>query len=182
MNGQLLGFGIGVLLLVLGRKLFWLFVGVVGFLWGFQIASQLLPANSQIAILVAALVLGLIGAVLAIFVQHLVVILAGFLAGGHLVIRILTLYNWDGQQYVWWIALLGGSRRSSGPGDAGLGAHYPLVVDRCQPGKQSSASRSSHNRPLGVSPRHLRHHNSIATPSTSGSRGLNDRYLKATSG
>ena len=108
MNGQLLGFGIGVLLLVLGRKLFWLFVGVVGFLWGFQIASQLLPANSQIAILAAALVLGLVGAVLAIFVQHLVVILAGFLAGAHLVVRVLTLYNWDGQQSVWWIALLGG--------------------------------------------------------------------------
>ena len=67
MNGHLLGLGIGVLLLVFGRKLFWLFVGV-GFLWGFQIASQLLPANSQIAILAAALVLGLIGAVLAIFV------------------------------------------------------------------------------------------------------------------
>jgi hypothetical protein len=108
MNGQLLGLGIGVLLLVLGRKLFWLFVGVVGFLSGFQIASQLLPANSQIAILAAALVLGLIGAVLAIFVQHLVVVLAGFLAGGHLVIRVLTLYSWDGQQYVWGIALLGG--------------------------------------------------------------------------
>ena len=183
MNGQLLGFGIGVLLLVLGRKLFWLFVGVVGFLWGFQIASQLLPANSQIAILAAALVLGLVGAVLAIFVQHLVVILAGFLAGAHLVVRVLTLYNWDGQQFVWWIALLGGVLGApSGTDDAGLGAHYPLVVDRCQPGNPSSASRSSHNRPLGVSPRHLRHHNSIATPSTSGSRGLNDRYLKATSG
>ena len=108
MNGHLLGLGIGVLLLVFGRKLFWLFVGVVGFLWGFQIASQLLPANSQIAILAAALVLGLIGAVLAIFVQHLVVILAGFMAGGHLLIRVLALYNWDVQQYVWWIALLGG--------------------------------------------------------------------------
>jgi hypothetical protein len=34
--------------------------------------------------------------------------LGGLLAGGHLVIRVLTLYNWDGQQYVWWIALLGG--------------------------------------------------------------------------
>ena len=58
--------------------------------------------------LAAALVLGLLGAVLAIFVQHLIVIFAGFLAGGHLVIRVCTLYNWEGQQYVWWIALLGG--------------------------------------------------------------------------
>lgn len=108
MNGHILELGIGVLLLLLGRKLFWLFVGVVGFLSGFQIASQLLPANSQIAVFVIALSLGLVGAALAIFVQHLVVVLAGFLAGGHLVIRALTLYNWEGPPYVWWFALLGG--------------------------------------------------------------------------
>ena len=108
MNGQLLGLAIGVLLLVWGRRAFWLFVGVVGFLWGFQMASHLLPANSQIAVLAASLALGLLGAVLAVFAQHLVVILAGFLAGGHLVTRLLTLYNWDCQQYVWWIVLLGG--------------------------------------------------------------------------
>ena len=58
MNSQILELGISVLLLFLGRKPFWLFAGVVGFLWGFQIGSQLLPANSQIAVLAAALVLG----------------------------------------------------------------------------------------------------------------------------
>ena len=108
MNGHMLELGIGVLLLLLGRKLFWLFVGVVGFLSGFQIASQFLPADSRIGVFAVALALGLLGAILAIFVQHLVVIVAGFLAGGHLVIRVLSLYNWQGEHYVWWLALLGG--------------------------------------------------------------------------
>jgi len=108
MDDHMLELGIGVLLLLWGRKLFWLFVGVVGFLTGIQIASQFLPAESRIGVLAIALALGLLGAILAIFVQHLVVIFAGFLAGAHLIIRIFTLYNWQSDQYVWWLALLGG--------------------------------------------------------------------------
>jgi hypothetical protein len=108
MNGHVLELGIGVLLLLLGRKLFWLFVGVVGFLSGIQFASQSLPADSRIIVLAIALALGLLGAILAIFVQHVVVIVAGFLAGGHLVIRVLTVYNWPSDQYLWLLALFGG--------------------------------------------------------------------------
>jgi len=107
-NAHMLQLAIGVLLLLFGRKLFWLFVGVVGFLSGVQIASQLFSADSRIEVLAVALALGVLGAILAIFVQHLVVILAGFLAGGHLAISVLTLYEWNGGQYVWWFALLGG--------------------------------------------------------------------------
>jgi len=107
-NGHMFQLAIGVLLLLFGRKLFWLFVGVVGFLSGVQIASQLFSADSRIEVLAIALALGVLGAILTIFVQHLVVILAGFLAGGHLVISVLTLYDWNGEHYVWWFALLGG--------------------------------------------------------------------------
>ena len=108
MNGHVLELGIGILLLLLGRKLFWLFVGVVGFLSGIQFGSQFLAADSRIALVAIALTLGLLGAIMAIFVQHVVVILAGFLAGGHLVIRVLTLYNWQSDQYMWLLALAGG--------------------------------------------------------------------------
>src|SRR5690349_17977318 len=66
------------------------------------------------------------------------------------------------------------SRRPSGTPDAGFDAHYSLVVDRCQPDKPSSATRSRNNPPLGHSPCHLRHRDSIANASTSGSRGLNE--------
>jgi Domain of unknown function (DUF4203) len=108
MNGQTLQLGIGVLLLFFGRKLFWFFVGVVGFLSGIQFAPQFLPTDSRITVMAIALALGLLGAILAIFVQHAVVVLAGFLAGGHLVMRVLTLLNWQNDQYMWLLALFGG--------------------------------------------------------------------------
>lgn len=108
MNGQILQLGIGVLLLFWGRKLFWLFVGVVGFLSGIQLAPQFLPTDSRITVMAIALALGLLGAILAIFVQHVIVVLAGFLAGGHLVIRVLTLLNWQNDQSMWLLALFGG--------------------------------------------------------------------------
>jgi hypothetical protein len=108
MNGHVLVLGIGVLLLLVGRRLFWLFVGVVGFLSGIQIGSQFLIADSQIGVIAIALTLGLLGAILAIFAQHVVVILAGFLAGGHLVTRVLTLYNWQLDHYMWALVLTGG--------------------------------------------------------------------------
>jgi hypothetical protein len=108
MNGHVLELGIGVLLLLLGRKLFWLFVGVIGFLSGIQFSSQFVIANSQIGVIVIALTLGLLGAIMAIFAQHVVVILAGFLAGVHLVTRVLTLYNWQTDHYFWLLGLTGG--------------------------------------------------------------------------
>jgi hypothetical protein len=108
MSGQVLELGIGVLLLFLGRKLFWLFVGVVGFLSGIQLAPQFLPTDSRIAIMAIALALGLLGAVLAIFLQHAIVVVAGFLAGGHLVVRVLTFFNWQYDQSMWLLALFGG--------------------------------------------------------------------------
>jgi len=83
-------------------------VALVGFLTGIEFASQFLAADSRITVLVIALALGLLGAILAIFVQHAVVIVAGFIAGGHLVMRVLTLYNWQSDPFGWPLALFGG--------------------------------------------------------------------------
>ncbi len=74
----------GAALLILGRKLFWLFVGVVGFLFGLTIVPQVLPGQSQTVILTVALVIGFLGGLLAVAVQKLAVGLAGFLAGAYL--------------------------------------------------------------------------------------------------
>jgi hypothetical protein len=74
----------GALLLVVGRKLFWLFVAIAGFYFGIEIAKTL--AAEQPAWLVWALAIGagVVGAVLAIFMQRLGFALAGFYAGGYL--------------------------------------------------------------------------------------------------
>ena len=55
----------GIALLVLGRKLFWLFVGVVGFVAGAALATQLFEIQPDWLVIVFALGAGLLGALLA---------------------------------------------------------------------------------------------------------------------
>ncbi len=100
---------IGALLLILGRRLFWLFVGLVGFLSGFNLAPQLLPNRPDWAILLAAILVGLAGAVLATFFQRLAAGIAGFLAGGYL-FNILLLNLGVTLDASWWITyIIGGA-------------------------------------------------------------------------
>ena len=74
----------GILLLLFGRSLFWLFVAIAGFAAGIEATTYLFPHQTELFVLVVALVLGLIGALLAIFLQKLAIVVAGFIAGGHL--------------------------------------------------------------------------------------------------
>lgn len=73
---------LGVILLFFGRKLFWLFVAVVGFLVGMQFATMVVPAGQAMMVLLAAVLLGLLGAVLAVLFQRLAILLAAGAAGG----------------------------------------------------------------------------------------------------
>ncbi len=75
---------LGLLLLLLGRRLFWLFVAVAGFVVGVQAAPYILPHQSELFLLGIALVLGVIGALLAIFLQKVAIALGGFVAGGYI--------------------------------------------------------------------------------------------------
>jgi len=75
----------GVALLIAGRRLFWLFVGLVGF---FTVYRWFAPQPGSGRWLIAILA-GLLGIVLAIFLQRLAVALAGFLVGGWFVAGML---------------------------------------------------------------------------------------------
>lgn len=72
---------IGILLLTLGRKLFWLFVGCLGFISGLQFAEQYFGTQPLWLGWAIALIAGLIGALLAVFFQNVAIIVGGFLAG-----------------------------------------------------------------------------------------------------
>ena len=76
---------IGVAILLLGRKLFWLFVAALGFVFGSQLAVQIThqPPSSPVVLLVA-IGLGIVGAVLAILLQKIAIGVAGFIAGGRI--------------------------------------------------------------------------------------------------
>ena len=81
---------LGILLLFLGRRLFWLFVGVVGFVAGLRLAEQMLPGRPDEVVIVFSLVVGLAAAVLAIALRKIALALAGFLAGGYLLLQLLA--------------------------------------------------------------------------------------------
>ena len=75
---------LGISLLFFGRRLFWLFVGVAGFIAGLTLAPEILSNQSELVILFIAIIFGIIGAFLAIFLEGLAILIAGFLAGGYL--------------------------------------------------------------------------------------------------
>src|SRR6202040_2527735 len=79
---------IGAVILLFGRKLFWLFVAAVGFAAGVEFAPHLIHEPSPLLALTLALVLGFVGALLAIFLQKIAIAVAGFLAGGKLAVAI----------------------------------------------------------------------------------------------
>jgi len=83
---------IGVVLLILGRKLFWFFVGVAGFLIGLNVATQSAIGTDSARLLIG-LVAGIIGAVLAILLQKVAIAVAGFVIGGYITVELLRLYG-----------------------------------------------------------------------------------------
>jgi len=86
------GLLVGAAILLLGRKLFWLFVAAVGFAAGAELAPQIIHHPAAVVILVIALALGLLGALLAVLLQAFAVGASGFLAGGWLATRLYAYF------------------------------------------------------------------------------------------
>jgi hypothetical protein len=99
---------IGVIILFFGRRLFWLCVAAVGFAAGVELAPQLIHEPSPLLALSLALLLGLIGALLAIFLQKIAIAIAGFLAGGKLGVAIAAAFFVQHAEYYWLTFLVGG--------------------------------------------------------------------------
>src|SRR5262245_3108518 len=104
----IVGVLIGVAILFFGRKLFWLCVAAVGFAVGVQIAPLLVNESSSVLALVIALVLGGLGALLALFLQKVAIALLGFLAGGKLAMAIAAAFFVHYAQYSLIIFVVGG--------------------------------------------------------------------------
>lgn len=104
----LAGFFLGMILLVMGRRLFWLFVGVVGFVFGFHLARRLLPHQPHSTAFVIGLAMGLVGALLAVSLQKIAIAAAGFLAGGHLLPQAVKAFGMATHQNHWVLFIAGG--------------------------------------------------------------------------
>ena len=99
---------IGIVILFFGRKLFWLCVAAVGFLAGIELAPHLVTEPSPVVELAVALVLGVLGALLAFLLQKIAVAVVGFLAGGKLASAIAAAFFVHYSQYSAIIFVVGG--------------------------------------------------------------------------
>ena len=98
---------VGVAVLFFGRRLFWLFVGAVGFAVGLHVARAVFTEGPDWLVVVAALVLGVVGAVLAIAFQWLAVGLGGFAAGVHGTLAAAPTLGLEGS-WLWAVAFAAG--------------------------------------------------------------------------
>ncbi len=90
-GSRALAFAVGIFLLVLGRRLYWLFVGMVGFFTVYQLSLDSLHVVSPELQLLLSCLAGLFGVLLALFVQKAAVGIAGFLVGAWLAAGFLGL-------------------------------------------------------------------------------------------
>jgi hypothetical protein len=98
----------GAVLLFFGRTLYWLFVGLAGFLLGAEIASSALAQEPAGLVLLAGVVAGITGALLAMLLQRVAFVLGGFFAGGYLAVLAARSLGADPHALTWaWFALGG---------------------------------------------------------------------------
>ncbi|MEJ2510367.1 MAG: DUF4203 domain-containing protein, partial [Anaerolineales bacterium] len=76
-------------MLFLGRKLFWVFVGSIGFITATELAASNLTAQPEWVIVLIGLAAGIFGALLAVFFQAGAIGFAGILGGGYLGLLLL---------------------------------------------------------------------------------------------
>ena len=104
----IIGVIIGVVILFFGRKLFWLCVAAVGFAVGVKIAPLLVNESASLLALLIALIFGVLGALLALFLQKIAIAVLGFLAGGKLATAIAAAFFVQYAQYSTIIFVIGG--------------------------------------------------------------------------
>jgi hypothetical protein len=81
---------VGGALLLFGRQLFWLFVGGTGFAAGMALAADAFQGPQEWVVLTIAILAGLIGALLATFLQRVAVGADRFLAGGYVLLNVAS--------------------------------------------------------------------------------------------
>jgi hypothetical protein len=105
---SLLQFITGGLLLGAGKKLYWFFVGICGAICGLFVSEVFFHPTGFWEQVLVAIGFGVAFAFLALVLQRLMVSIAGFIAGGFIMVSLaetlqLSVVNWD-----WIIFIIGG--------------------------------------------------------------------------
>ncbi len=99
---------VGIVLLLWGRKLFWLLLGAIGFLFGWYLASTYFDAEPHTVLWLVAGASGIICAMLAIFLQKVAVAVAGFAGGGFVLANVAGTLQSREDHFSWIIFAVGG--------------------------------------------------------------------------
>ncbi len=95
---------LGLILLVAGRKLFWLFVAIAGFLVGMEFADLIMAHQPQWLRLLVALGAGGLGAFLAMVAQRVAFAIAGFYGGAYLALMLAQAIGDGGNPMLFFVA------------------------------------------------------------------------------
>lgn len=88
-GSQLVVLVFGLALLLAGRRIFWLVLGVIGFLFGFDLANRVLGFDPHgLGLLIGAFA-GIVGIFVALFLQKVAIGVTGFVVGGYLALTLL---------------------------------------------------------------------------------------------
>ena len=102
---------VGVVLLAYGRRLYWLALGAVGFFGGIWIAGRAAELDSSALGLGVSFLIGVLGAVLAVFAQRMAIGLGGFFIGGALAYWtaawLAVPLSWQPGPWLWAAAIAG---------------------------------------------------------------------------
>ncbi len=101
----------GGLLIAFGRRLFWLYVAVLGFATGLNMSARLFHIEADWQQLLIGIVFGIVGALLAYFFQKLAVAVAGFFGGSYVATSLLAVFGYhpaQGDVLIWAGFLIGG--------------------------------------------------------------------------
>lgn len=99
---------LGMLILIFGRQLFWLFVAAMVFAIGMSWAELFLVGSPIWTVLIIALIFGIVGALLAIFLKKTAIGFVGFMAGGYISTGLLVFSGLEVMPSFWIAFLIGG--------------------------------------------------------------------------
>ena len=135
----------GLMLIVLGRQIFWLFVAGTGFVTTMEAVGQLTTGWSEWTMVIVALLAGIFGALLALFLQEVAVAVGGFFAGGYIMMALLRMFEVQIPTLTWMLPLIGAV---AGLILALLTFDWALIVLSSLSGASMLAQAINLNRPL----------------------------------
>jgi hypothetical protein len=106
-GGQWIALAVGIALLAVGRKLYWLSWILLGFVMGLLAVDRFLGDVDPVVQLAGGLLAGIILAALAVVLQKVAVGAAGFLLGGFSLLWLIDHYGLDLGPWEWVVLLAG---------------------------------------------------------------------------